>query len=233
MPIRDKYTLASSNPFYLHLSEEVNIDLTLNEAPQPPCTRIQGTVSHACGNYIKNALVSIYSDQHAKLFQVKTNRKGRFIFESLVQPGRYYIGASAEGYEASKLKCIAVESSFTTRVSFQLHTDHLNSFGVVYGRVFDSGTNLPLANCSVTLHMCRAPHRIYATTSTNGDGQFLLFFIKPDIVYWLSARRMGYQQSLSCKIRVKAGERILRNMRLTSFEMDHIGQVTGTIVHHR
>ena len=229
MTFYDEYSLTRSKLLHLQGREEINVPLDLKPSLFSNKTLLKGIVYDLCENTIDNATVSIYDAKNKFLFKLITNKKGRYHIKNLLQPGKYYVTARADGYLLSNLIAIDIRSDIETGQDFYLTLNNLDCYGIVYGRVFDSTTRKPLENIKVSLFNSNWRKEEYATTYTNSDGQYIIYNINPDNCYLLLVHQFMYVEDNWVIMKMEENDKIQVNFRL-ELKPDFVnGSITGTV----
>ena len=226
MAIRDRYLLQRSEQFILGPRQEMTVNLSLQRVPKEPCTVLTGSVSGKCGR-IEGATVKVFDTNNKPIAHTCTNEEGKFVFKNTLQPGRYKVIATAEGYKVSRVYGIVLEPGKPVSIIIWLEVSDYLDLAAVYGVVYNE-VNSGLATVKVMIAEYDRPEAYEALTQTNTDGEFLVYGLKPGR-YWLSALKEGYILPQKIPFELTPNEKACQNLFLYPDGLSADGTVSGII----
>ncbi len=190
MGTHEIYGLSASKPFKIEGREEAAINLRLRK--KPPCCKTLLTGRILCGlRPVKGASILVMDKRKIPVCRAVSDEKGKYAVYGL-KPGPYNAAASAKGYKASPIKKLYIRPCVNTRLSFSLKESFLFRNGTIYGTVREKESGRPLRGAACALKG-KWPETYY-TASTNSDGQYLFYGVRPGN-YKLCSVLHGYRAS--------------------------------------
>ncbi|MCY9513939.1 carboxypeptidase regulatory-like domain-containing protein [Paenibacillus apiarius] len=227
MTIRDLYTLTTSAPFSLESSDAEDISLLLTKVPPSLHTHISGkVVTAADGEPIEGATIKVFSSDLEPLYHTLTDAEGNYSFTNVIPPGTYKIAAVAENYLLSEIKNLSIRKRVPLSDNFKLPSNPLALYGIIYGKIVDHETGMPLSYCTVVL--LNTDGTTYAETTTNEDGEYLLYHVPPG-QYEIVAKAADYYNSGPLSVDLQLNDRIKANVGLKTAAMANTGAISGVI----
>jgi 5-hydroxyisourate hydrolase-like protein (transthyretin family) len=153
-----------------------------------------------------------------------TNSLGQSASTQLAN-GIYQVVAAAPGYLTSVPVIANLSGSVCVAVNILLTADPRTTLNTLYGLVLDQVSGSRLTNATVIL--TDSLSQVVATTSTNSEGQYLLYEISNGS-YTLSASRSGYQAPTPLAITVSGSQIAQTNISLAPETVTE-GTVQGLI----
>lgn len=208
MVIRDAYALGESDPFYIKQNEEITVDLTLNRTPPCPRTLLTGKVFFGRGIPARGAAVLVMDRSDRPLFRAQTNQYGVYAFRNILQPGRYYVMASARGYDPSDIKAVLLKTQEAARIPFVLRKSALCMNGLLYGKILETAGGGPVRDADVFLGSSQKGGATAYRTKSNQAGQYLIYNVLPGF-YRLFARKEGYRAMSPVNVQIEPHSRVM------------------------
>lgn len=231
MLIEDKYILKDSNTFSIKPNEEATINLELEKNSTCFNTHLTGKVLDR-DSPINKATISVFDKNLNPLFHTTTNEEGIYNFINLLSPGEYKVIASAKHYTTSLTKYVVIRSNDITELFFSLKTSSALVNGLVYGKVVEEGSNLPIPDVIINIKSLDDSKNVIYKTTSNNNGQYLIYDILP-YKYVLEATKPGYIPSIPIKLTVVKYDIIPQNVNLILDTNNSSGMISGTIFYHK
>lgn len=226
--IQDIYSLKRSDEFFLGPGQETVINLVLEKALPFPCTKLYGQV---VGDIkpISGATVKLCDTNFNPLCHTVTDCRGSFSLIDTLPPGDYQIVAVANGFQTSESSLISLKPHHISHITIRLSPDKNAALGTVYG-VVRGETNRPLPKTQV--YLFNANDMVYpvAVTTSNADGEYLIFGINPGN-YAIAACRRGYILPEKICVSILSGEVSLADIYLYISAEALQGTISGKIVY--
>ncbi|MED0673013.1 carboxypeptidase regulatory-like domain-containing protein [Aneurinibacillus aneurinilyticus] len=223
--IRDVYKLQASHPFSLAPREEEDVHLNLTKASADIHTLLSGKVTTQCGDPVVGATVKVFSYDLKPLYHTLTDDEGSYSFVNIIPSGKYKVAAVAEDYMLSDIKVAWIRTKMPIFIRFTLQPTPFTA-GIVYGKIIEQRTNLPVSNSKVKLLLSN--QTMCAETMSNEDGEYL-FYQVPSGEYVVFSKRDGYQQSDFVPLKVYSNERIQIRLYMKPKPIFELGTISGMI----
>lgn len=173
MTIYDYYELESSEIFHIGPNEDKSVELSLKRVKVYD-TFLGGRVFDGY-NPVSNATVKVINISSGVSFCTKTSNCGWYKLKGKLEPGKYKVFSSAEGYITADFKTVILESGKVSSAYFSLKRNPVCRKSTLYGFIRDSISNDGIANAIICLFN-RYRDKQYVTYS-NSHGQYLIYGI--------------------------------------------------------
>lgn len=226
MTIIDVLQLERSKIFTVEPRQEVSVDLSLKKVPAVPDTKLTGQVIGRCSP-IAGATVKVLDRNNNPIHHTITDSQGNFSFFKVLPAGDYYVIATADHYKTSTEYRICLKIGEDLSITIELKPDCFLNSGTVYGTVRDDTGN-KLSDAKVIIERYNNPGKIAAITTSNTDGEYLVYGLKPG-KYWISAIKDGYSFSKKTSFDIKSKDIIMMDLFLYEIIACRNGTISGQI----
>lgn len=229
MFIHDMYVLGESDSFDIKMHEEAVVDLGLEKVQ--PCyhTLLTGKVLYK-DIPIKDATIMVMDSKCSPISSTTSDEKGIYKFCNKLKPGKYKVIASAIGYVTSDTRTIFINDNEVTRRSFTLKKSSIFEKGIVYGKILEAGSGIPVKDACVCLKTLKCDGKTIYKTMSNHNGQYLIYNILPDN-YKIIIQKKGYMATEPLLIKIEPHSRMSLYFDLIKKPNNHI--ISGTISFHK
>ena len=228
MTIIDVLQLERSKVFTVGPRQEISLDLSLKRVPVMPDTKLTGQVIGHCLP-IARATVKVLDRNNHPIHHIITDSQGNFSFLKVLPAGDYYVIATADHYKTSTEYRICLKIGEDLSIIIELKPDCLLNLGTIYGTVRDDTGN-KLSDAKVIIQRYNNPGKIAAITTSNTDGEYLVYGLKPG-KYWISAIKDGYSSDKRASFDIKPKDIIIMNLFLYEIIACRNGTISGQILY--
>ncbi|MNP06656.1 Cna protein B-type domain protein [compost metagenome] len=229
MDLEDSLLLKQSGVISLSNQGEVNVNLTLEDAPAFSNAILLGTVYDTTlltGAPISDATVVVYDASGAVVSFGITNSLGQYEISDLVDAAAYTVNATKDGYTISASSAFTASATTVTTVNFALLPNTNETLNTVYGIVVDN-LDAPIEDATVVL-INSTNSEIFSITTTIDDGEYAIYNV-PAGSYLLKVIKQGYISPSSTALTLTTSENESQNVILTIDSNIDNGVITGII----
>lgn len=222
----DNYNLSYSVKSTLKGTEEVDVNLVLNNSKPSSNGGVKGKVTDKDKNPIKNATVKIFDQNFVPFMHTVTNDDGTYQILN-VPTGNYKINATALGYIYGDSSQVFVPEIDDAEVNFTLDIDNNFALNTIAGLLYVEGTKNPIANAKIIVK--NASDNIVLVTNSADDGEFLITDLV-DGTYTIETILSGYRSLVVNTFTVTGGAIYNVILNMINVTVDIKGTYTGQIL---
>lgn len=227
MAIIDILQLERSEIFKVEPMQEVSVDLSLKRVPTKPDTKLTGQVIGHCSP-IAGATVKVLDMNNNPIHHSSTDCDGNFTFLKVLPAGDYYVIAAADNYKTSKEYQISLRTGEEISLIIKLRSNNVLNLGTIYGTVRDD-TGIKLSDVQVVILKYNDSDETVAITTTNIDGEYLVYGLKPG-KYLILAVKDGYSINQKPSFDIGPKDIISMDLFLSEIIACRNGTISGQIL---
>lgn len=223
----DQYDLNFSENFLIKGSQEIIVDLALEQSQADFCS-ISGNVVDDAGLPVEGATIKLFDSEGNPFLHTVTNSLGNYSFSGL-KSGNYSITCVKNDIVLTVAENLYLQDGEIKTYSFTVNYNPNLSLCSIAGLVLQEDTNEIIAGATVRL-LEPTIRRTIASTLTASDGEYVFYDITAGD-YIVVATKQGYQTSADTFVSAINNTIINTNIKLELDPIENLGTISGVIKH--